>query len=123
MALLAVLADVSQLQRVTLRTGNLLRAPQHAVESANTAMQVILAVVQREPILLASQCKAATRDAIGVAANNAAEVRVVVSIAIETIVAEHHVVELSRSIRNLQRSDNAAVVCDFDFDAFIGQRE
>src|SRR6266496_5804299 len=61
------------------------------------------------------ESEAAFGDAICVAADNCAEVRVAFQISVEIIEAEHNIVPIPFAVRHFERCDNATVVGDLNF--------
>ena len=87
-------------------------------------MQRVRAVVFGQVIRRAVDGELAIGDAIGVAADDRAEVRRVLEVAGEAVEAEHDIVELSRAVGRADRRDDPAVRHDLDFDAVrIRERE
>ena len=76
-------------------------------------MQMVLAIVQREPVLAAVQREPALRDPIAVTADDRAEVgRVVLQIALRAVETEHDIRQLAIAIRRFEGNKYAAVVRD-----------
>src|SRR5439155_23179500 len=102
----------------------LLAAPDDLVESANAPMQRVWPIVLGEAVRRAVEGELPLGDAIGVAADDRAEVRRVLEVAGEAVEAEHDIVELSRAAGRADRRDDPAVRDDLDFDAVrIRERE
>ena len=72
--LFAVGAEVSQFKRIT---GNFLGCLQSFVKSRSAAMKTVVAVVAWQGVINAVQAEPAVRDAVGEAADNGAEVRLI----------------------------------------------
>src|SRR3712207_9465017 len=73
-----------------------LRGPHHLVEALETAVQVVHAVVRRQGVWLAIECEPAPGDAVAIAADQRAEIRGLLQVARQRVVArsEEHTSEL-----------------------------
>ncbi len=125
-AFLAVLAHVAQRDgRTAERRVVLARRcdlPQPLAEALDAAVQRVVAVVARERVRLAGYDQLAARDAIGVAADDDAEVRVAVDVVVEVVEASHHVGGDAVAIGHRQRGDEAAQRDQAQHEAAVGQR-
>src|SRR5437867_6641481 len=76
-------------------------------------MQMVLAIVLREPVLAAVQREPALRDPVAVTADDRAKVGpVVLQIALQVVETEHNIRQLAVAIRRLERNQYAAIVRD-----------
>jgi hypothetical protein len=110
--LVAVLARQRQLERdaaVGLRRQRLDRPPALA-EAARPAVQSVRAVVARQRVGLAVEREAAVADAVGVAADERAEVRIALFVVGERVEAEDDVGAAAGAVGAAERRDDAAVV-------------
>src|SRR5438876_5439525 len=108
---LAILADV--IERKRRAALGLPGPPDHFVKALDPAMQMVLAIVPREPVLAAVQREPALRDPIAVTADDRAEVgRVVLQIALRVVETEHDIRQLAIAIRRFEGNKYAAVVRD-----------
>src|SRR5580704_10667382 len=117
-AFFPIFAHISKLDSVLY----LFSRPHHFVETANSTMKSIVAVVLRDGISLTIKLDAAMRNAIRVAADYASEMRRLRHILLDGIATQHYVVEFSVPIRGAQGSDDPSVGDDADFDFAIHQR-
>jgi hypothetical protein len=107
--LVAVGADQVQLQRGHLVVGDVGHLPHLVVEPGGTAVQGVRAVVERKLVGRAVEGEGAARDAVAVAADQGAEVGVVVrDVAGQVVEPEDDVVHLAVRVGNLQRLDDPA---------------
>ena len=74
-AFFAILAQISQFHRRAIRDFQYSRLPHNFVEAFEAAVEVILAVVDRQLVCDAVECEAAFGDAIAIATDNRANVR------------------------------------------------
>src|SRR5439155_11569446 len=116
-AFFAIFAQISQFHRRAIRDFQYSRLPHNFVEAFDAAVEVILAVVDRQLVFDAVECEAALSDAIAIATDNRTKVRTTLQVSIEVVEAEHDVVKLAVAIRDLERGYNAAVVDNPGFDA------
>ena len=122
-ALVAVLAGQRELQRGAVGALDRRRRPHQLVEALEPAVQRVDAVVGGELVGLAVERERRAADAIAVAADDGAEVRRVLHVVLDAVVAEDDVAERAGLVRHLQRHDDGAVVGDPHLDAVrVGQR-
>ena len=110
--LVAVVARQRELERdaaVGLCRQTLDRPPALA-EAARPAVQCVDAVVQRQLMRLSFEHEAAGGDAVAVASDERAEVRVALDIVREVVEAEHDVRAAAGAVRAVQGGDDAAEV-------------
>src|SRR6185312_17055202 len=113
-ALFPVGAVVAELERRRGGGGNVARGPQTAVETHVAAMQRVGAVVGGQVVCVAIEREASMGDAVGVAADQGAEVGLgVAHVAGQVVIAEHDVAALAAAVGGLERDHDAAVVGDF----------
>jgi len=110
-ALLAVLAEVGELEGGAELAGHRTGRPGDLVE-ALAAVQAVLAVVDRQAELLPVEGEAALGDAVAVAPDEAAEVGALRRVVVQVVEPEHHVVEVAARVRHVQRHHGAAVTRD-----------
>ena len=85
-------------------------------------MQRVIAIILRQRVRLAVQREFSVRDSVPVSSNQCAKKSFVGEVAIEAVIAEHHIVELAGAIGDLERNDDPAEVGDRNFHALlIGQ--
>ena len=82
-------------------------------------MQGVGAVVDRQRVFLAVERELALGDAVAVAADQRAEVRAVLDVIGQVVVAEHHVAEVAVAVGHLQEDDEAAVIADAGLGALV----
>ena len=104
--LLAVRRDAREPDTVRLRRS----LPDVFVKAAQTAVQMVLTVVFRQPVRLSVQRKFRAADAVAEAADGRAVEAGISGVAGQIIIAEHNVDELSRPVGNLNAADGRAVV-------------
>src|SRR6266542_2074286 len=87
--------------------------PDHFVKALHPAVQMVFAIVLREPVLPAIQSKPALRNPVAVTADDRAKVGpVVFQIALRAVETEHNIRQSAIAIRRLERNQYAAVVRD-----------
>src|SRR6185369_1275144 len=91
--------------------------PHALIESFETAMQMIRAVVARKLVFNSVEGEASTRNAVGVTPDQRAEITWTTNVFVERFKPEHDLAEVSVAIRCFKRSDCAAVVRNRDFKA------
>ena len=84
--------------------------PHPFIEAANAAVKGIVAVVFGKVEVLRAYGEFAVGDAIGVAANGAAEIGFVGFVFLGSVVAENDVGGISAAIRNFEADDRCAVI-------------
>src|SRR5262249_30699642 len=113
----SVFAQIRQFERDAVFRRNLAGFPDHFVESLDTAVQMVLAVVDGQFVLHSIERKSPFGDAVGVTARERAEKRMAFQVLIQGIEAEYNVVQLAFAVRSSERNDNAAVGDDPGLDA------
>src|SRR5439155_4424797 len=108
-ALLAVPAQVSELQRGAAWTGKGAGRPDHLVEAAQPAVQVVLAVVPRQRVRPSAEREAAPGDPIRVPPDDCPEIEARPEVAVQVVVPEYHVVQAPAAIGHAERNDGRAV--------------
>ena len=109
-ALLAVRRNAAEAQSVCF----LVDLPHVLVKANLAAMQMVRTVVRRERIGLAVQLKHALADAVCEAPDRRADVARVFRIALDRIIAQHHVDELAAAVRRQNAAHRRAVVQNFN---------
>ena len=99
------------------RTLQHLRAPDVLVEPAHAAVEMVRAVVRGELVGLSVEGEARLADAVAVAADDGAEVRVFLEIAVEGVEAQGHVGHGAGAIGHANRGDDRAIADRLDLDA------
>ena len=89
-----------------------LAGPDAAVEAGHPAVQVLAVVIARDLEGLAIDGEAAVSDAVRVAADGAAEVRVLLHIAAEVVVPQRHLGDDALAIRHAHRYQRRAELAD-----------
>ena len=85
--------------------------PDAAFESSGTAVQVVLAVVDRQLVLLAVEREASFADAVAEASHDGSAVFVGrAEIGVDAVVSPYHVAEAAVGGRNPERDDACAVI-------------
>ena len=105
-ALLAVGRDARKYEAV----GILVRIPDVFVKAAQAAVQMVHAVVFCKGIAFSVQLERRAADAVGKAADGCAEVAGRFDIALQRVIAEHHVGQYAVPVRHLKAADGCAVV-------------
>src|SRR6266850_1046112 len=114
-ALFTIRAEVCQFHRLPMAAGNIFGRPQTFVESLQSAVQCVVAVVLRDVVSNAIQNEFSVCDAIGVATYDGAEECFVGQVAVQLVVAQDHIVELAASVGYFEGDDDAAKVGDGGF--------
>ncbi len=91
--------------------------PDHLVEAAKSAVQTVRAIVDGKAVNRTVECESSTRNPVAIAADDRAEVGVIVEIPTQAVIAEDDVIEPARAVRRLERGDDPAVVGEPHFDA------
>ena len=91
--------------------------PEHLVEAADPSVQVVVAVVPRQFVAHAVEFEAAAGDAVGVAADDRAEVGAVPQITVEVDEAEGDIAGGSGAVRDPQGANDRPVGDDLDFES------
>src|SRR5690348_10264209 len=86
-------------------------------------MKTVVAVVAGQSVTEAVQHEPAVCDAVGKAADDGAQVRLVGFIAGERVVAEHNIGRLPRAVGNMQGDNGAAVIGDGSLQAVLADEE
>ena len=87
-------------------------------------MQGVGAVIDRQGVFLAVERKLAFGNPVPVTPDHRAEVRAVLDVIGQVVVAEHHVPELAVAVGHLQEDDQTAVIADAGLGALVvAQRE
>src|SRR6185369_12997632 len=89
--------------------------PHAFIESFETAMQMIRAVVARKLVFNAVEGEASKRNAVGVTPDQGAEITWTPNVFVERFKPEHDLAEVAIAIRCLQRRDRATVVRNRNF--------
>src|SRR4029079_19033753 len=84
--------------------------PDDLVEAAGAPVEMVRAVVGDELVRVPLERERALGDAVAVTADDGAEIRGRLQIAVEAVVAEDHVAQLARAVRHPQGDDDATVV-------------
>ena len=86
-------------------------------------MQGVGAVIDRQGVFLAVERELALGNPVAVAPDHGAEVRAVLDVIGQIVVAEHDIPELAVAVRHFQEDDQAAVIADASLGAVaIAQR-
>ena len=109
-ALVAVRAQIGELEADAVAARQFLHLPDMLVEALHAAVQRIGAIVGRQRVLLAVERELGIGDAVGVAAGDDAEIRVLAGVVVDIAEAEDDVVDLAVAVRHLDRGDDAAIV-------------
>src|SRR5579863_1627467 len=94
-SLLSVLTDIRKFDSILYFA----RRPHRFVKSAGAAMQRIISVVLGNGISLAVKLKASMRDPVRVAADDRSKISGIAAIAVEGVIPQYHIVELSVPVR------------------------
>jgi hypothetical protein len=118
--LVAVFAEVMKRDAVFDGLG----VPDDVVETAGSAVEEMLAVVLGQLICMAVEREACVGDAIGVAADGAAEERgtvrtIIFDVAVETRKAEKYIFAVAGAIGRTQGDDCGAIGDEFAFDEIV----
>jgi hypothetical protein len=99
--------DLALLVYVNLRAGpvasvDFFSLPNNLIESFATAVQSVRVIVLSKLVLDTVDCEPPLRNSVAIAADQGAEVRCAADIAVERVIAEHHIAGLSTLIGHLQ---------------------
>src|SRR5687768_5270966 len=114
---LTILAEIRHSHRWTRRCIYFLCRPEYVVETLDPAVQMILAVIDREFVLDAVKREASFSDAVSETSNRGAEARMRIEVLPKIVEAKDHVGKPTASIRHSDGSDGPAEVGDLDFHA------
>ncbi|MPN01788.1 hypothetical protein SDC9_149000 [bioreactor metagenome] len=78
-------------------------------------MEGVRAVVHRQSVGLAIQGELAFGDAVAVAADHRPEIRSLLQVTIQVVVAQHDIAEFSVAIGHLERNDDSAIIHNAGF--------
>src|SRR4029077_776679 len=102
-------AQVSELQRRAAWTVEGAGFPDHLVETAQPAVQVVLTVVSRQWVGPSTEREAAPGDPIRVAPDDRPEIETRPEAAVPLVEPEHDVVQAAAAIGHAERDDGGAV--------------
>src|SRR6266852_787945 len=114
---LSVFAEVIELQSRHSILRAVRRFPDNFVESPDTAMKMVFAVVPRQDVGHATKPELAKRNAVRVASNETAKVKLVVNVTAGSVIPQHDISGTSMAIGNFQRDQSSAKVCDAGLNA------
>src|SRR5262249_6219429 len=108
-SLLAVLADVTKLDRRTVWPGDVLCLPDNLVESLEATMKRVGAVVHGQSVVAAVEREGPPGDAVGHAPDRGTEVGVAGEVAFQRVEAKDDVSRLPLPVRYVELGDDRAV--------------
>ena len=105
--------------------GQNLRCPQDFVETSNSAVEMVRAVVDGQLVFFPVELEPAFGGAVGHTPNSASQIAGIPGeVLLQVIKPKHDITEFPPAIRHLQFGDNRAVVGDLGDEALsVGQRE
>src|SRR6266851_3437033 len=118
-AFLAILAEVGKFERLAVFGGKNFGGPQCFIKTLDAAVESVLTVVLGEGVGFAVEHELRMRYTVSVAANERAEVALVVHVAVGGVITEDDVGELAVAVRHLEGDDGSAIVGDAGFRAAL----